>query len=59
MSEYKPKPTWRWKNCIICGETIEDGQEIVGGKMKRGGTRCAHKTCWDCEQAALAKEMKR
>lgn len=58
MNEYKPKPTWRWKRCIICDEPIEDGQEVVGGKMKRGGTRCAHKACWECEQATLAKEAK-
>lgn len=57
MSEYKPKPTWRY--CIICGDPIAEGGEIVGGRVKKGGTRCAHKTCWDCEQAALAKEAKR
>lgn len=56
--EYVVKPT-RWKHCIICGESLYDGREIIGGKMKRGGTRCAHKDCWDREQADLAKEAKR
>ena len=56
-NDYSPKPT-RWKHCIICGETLEDGQEILGGKMKRGGTRCAHKACWEREQAELAKEAR-
>lgn len=57
-NEYKPKLT-KWKHCIICYEPIEDGQEVVGGKMKRGGTRCAHKACWDREQAEFAEEAKR
>jgi hypothetical protein len=25
--------------------------------MKRGGTRCAHRSCWEREQAELAKEV--
>jgi hypothetical protein len=57
-NEYKPKLT-KWNRRIICGEHIEDGQEVVSGKMKRGGTRCAHKACWECEQADLAKEAKK
>lgn len=60
-NEYKPKLT-KWNHCIICGEQIYEAEiargEVVGGKMKRGGTRCAHKACWECEQADLAKEAK-
>lgn len=55
--EYVAKPT-RWKHCIICGERLNDA-DVVGGKMKRGGTRCAHKACWEKEQAELAEETKR
>jgi hypothetical protein len=54
MSEYIPKPTW--KRCIICGEKVTEDDELVGGKMKRGGTRCAHKKCWEQEQAELRKD---
>lgn len=57
MNEYKPKSN-RWKRCFICGERLNDA-DVVGGKMKRGGTRCAHKACWEREQAELAKEAKR
>lgn len=56
MNDYKVKPTWR--RCIICGETIEDGRGIVGGKVKRGGTRCAHKECWEKEQAEYERRAK-
>lgn len=56
-NEYTPKPTWAF--CIICGERIYMGQiargEVVGGKVKRGGTRCAHRSCWEAEQAENAK----
>lgn len=55
MNEYKPKPTWQ--RCIICGEPLSG--EVVGGKVEKGGTRCAHKDCWECEQAEFAKEAKR
>lgn len=55
MNEYKPKPTWN--RCIICGEYLAF-DEIVGGKVKKGGTRCAHKACWEREQAEFAKEAK-
>ena len=45
------KPTrYRYKRCIICGERVTSDQELVGGQMKRGGTRCAHKDCWEKEQ---------
>lgn len=54
MNEYKPKPDER---CIICGEYVYSGEELVGGKVKRGGTRCAHKACWEAEQAENAKEV--
>lgn len=52
MNGYNVKPT-KWKLCIICGERIADGQDLIGGQMKRGGTRCAHKACWEREQAEL------
>lgn len=55
--EYKVKPT-RFKRCIICGEYVSGEGELVGGKMKRGGTRCAHKSCWEAEQAELSKEVR-
>lgn len=55
--EYKVKPT-RFKRCIICGEKVTADPELVGGKMKRGGTRCAHKACWDKEQAENARRAK-
>lgn len=55
--EYKVKPT-RFKHCIICGERVYQGEDLVGGQMKRGGTRCAHKKCWDKEQAELARGAK-
>ena len=54
--EYKPRPTW--KRCIICGEYLSGEGELVGGKVKRGGTRCAHKSCWDREQAENARRAK-
>ena len=57
MNDYTVKPT-KWRLCIICGERISDGQTIVGGKVKRGGTRCAHKACWDKEQAELENTKK-
>ena len=56
MNEYTPKLTWN--RCIICGEYL-CFDEIVGGKVKRGGTRGAHKACWEREQAEFAKEAKR
>lgn len=55
-NEYTPKLTWN--RCIICGEYL-CFDEIVGGKVKRGGTRGAHKACWEREQAEFAKEAKR
>ena len=56
MSEaYELKPT-RYKRCIICGGKVTPDQELVGGQMKRGGTRCAHKKCWDEEQTERAKK---
>ena len=55
MSDYKPKP---YERCIICGEYVNKGEELVGGKVKRGGTRCAHKACWDAEQAENARRAK-
>lgn len=56
MSEYKAKPSWR--RCTICGEWLGADDKIVGGKVKHGGTRCAHKACWDREQAELSKKVK-
>lgn len=53
--EYKLKPT-RYKHCIICGGKVTPEQDLVGGQMKRGGTRCAHKKCWEAEQAEMAKK---
>ena len=55
-NERKVKPT-RWKLCIICGERVADGQDLVGGQMRRGGIRCAHKSCWEKEQAERAEEV--
>lgn len=54
--EYKVNPT-SFHYCIICGERVFTGEDLVGGKMKRGGTRCAHRSCWEAEQAELAKEV--
>lgn len=54
--EYTPKLTWN--RCIICGEYF-CFDEVVGGKVKKGGTWCAHKACWEKEQAELAKEAKK
>ena len=46
--KYKPKP---FERCIICGEEVTADQELVGGRMKRRGSCCAHKACWEREQA--------
>jgi hypothetical protein len=53
--KYKPKP---YERCIICGEYVSIHQELVGGKVKSGGTRCAHKACWEQEQAENARRAK-
>ena len=47
--DYTPKATWR--RCVICGEKLENGQPLIGGKVKGGGTRCAHRSCYQREQA--------
>lgn len=57
MRTYDPKPTWKF--CIICGEFISGEGELIGGKVKHGGTRCAHKSCWEKEQAELAGKERR
>jgi hypothetical protein len=57
MDEYKVKPI-RFKRCIICFEKVTEDDELVGGKMKRGGTRCAHRSCWEREQAENARRVK-
>lgn len=49
MTEKELKPTWRI--CVICGEKLEKGQPLVGGKVKGGGVRCAHRECYQKEQA--------
>ena len=55
MNDYNIRPTWR--RCIICDEPVTDGRELVGGQMRRGGTRCVHKACWEREQAERAGEV--
>ena len=52
----KPK---RSDRCIICGEIFFNYDKWVGGSCKGGGTRFAHKTCWDREQAENGKKVKR
>ena len=50
IEKYTPTPTNNY--CFICGEPLYF-EERVGGKVTHGGVRCAHKKCWDEEQAEL------
>lgn len=52
----KPK---KGDRCIICGEIVFSSDEYVGGNVKGGGNRFAHKRCWDREQAETCKKVKK
>lgn len=55
MSEYKPRPKG-WTRCFICGESLLDDPEIIGGKVKGAGILCAHRKCFIKEQAERAEK---
>ena len=51
---YIPKPQ-NFTRCIICGEEAANDL-IIGGKRAKGGTACAHLSCWEKEQSELKKK---